>query len=144
MDFCQLIETVSEVSPDDTFPAILGLMSERHAKVAAVIQDGKVLGIITGAGIARHITELLERDTSVLRARDMMTAPVERMPASTPLIDAVHTMRSRRIPYLALIDERGDFVGIVTLPRMLCEAMDELDLKVNDLERELMADGPGG
>jgi CBS domain-containing protein len=143
MDLSELIETVSEVAPDDTFAAVLGVMSERQAKVAAVIQDRKVLGIIAEPDIARY-RAILGPETSALRARDVMTAPVERALVSTSVMDAASGMRWRRTQYLALVDEGGDFVGMVTLRGVLFEVMDELDLKVDDLERELMADGPGG
>ncbi len=143
MDLTQLTETISEVSPDDTFTAVEELMSERQAKISVVIQEGKVLGIIVAAEIARY-RAMPELDTSVLRASEVMAAPVETTLASTPVIDAAREMRSRRIPYLALVDEGGAFEGLVTLRRVLFEVVDELDLKVDALERELMADGPGG
>jgi CBS domain-containing protein len=143
MDLPQLTETVAEVTPDEPFDSVQRLMSARQAKVAAVIQDRKILGIITESDIARR-RATPQADLSSLRARDVMTAPVEQMPASSAVMDAAHAMRPRRLQYLALVDDAGQFVGLVTLRRVLFEVMDELDLKVDNLERELMADGPGG
>jgi predicted transcriptional regulator len=143
MDLPQLIETISQVSPNDTFAAVSGLMFERKTKIAAVIQDRKVLGFVAESEITRR-GAVPGLETSALRASDVMITSVEEMLASTPVIDAARAMRSRRIQYLALVDDGGDFVGIVTLRRVLFEVMDELDLKVDNLERELMADGPGG
>lgn len=143
MDLRELSETAPEVAADDTLAAVLGLMSEQKANLAAVLEGRKFLGMIGEPDIARH-GAIPELDVSPLRARDVMTATVETMLASTPVIDAARVMRERRLQYLALMDEQGDFVGMVTLRRVLFEVMDELDLKVDNLERELMADGPGG
>lgn len=143
MDLPQLTETISEVSPDDTFAVVEQRMSERQAKITVVIHNGTALGIIAARDIARH-KAIPGRDMSVLLAREVMSAPVETMLASTPVIDAAHDMRSRRIQYLALVNDTGAFEGLVTLRRVLFDVMDELDLKVDNLERELMADGPGG
>jgi CBS domain-containing protein len=143
MQLHNLIELVPEVSPDDTFADVLALVSAGQAKVAAVVQDRKILGIIAQSDIARR-SAMPNGDTSMLHARDLMTAPVETMLASVPVIDAARAMRPRRIQYLALVDDSAHFLGIATLRRVLFEVMDELDLKVDNLERELMADGPGG
>ena len=143
MDLSQLTETISEVSPDATFAVVEQLMSDRQARITVVIQDGTALGIIAAPEIARH-KAIPEEEASAMRARDGMTALAETMLSSTPVKDAAREMRSRRVLYLALVDDDGAFEGLVTLRRVLFDVVDELDLKVDNLERELMADGPGG
>jgi CBS domain-containing protein len=143
MDLPQLIETVAEVSPEAPFDSVLRTMLDRKVKLAAVIENRKILGVVAETDIVRRKASP-QGELSGLRARDVMTTPVEQMLASSLVLDAAHAMRPRRLQFLALVDERGDFVGLVTLRRVLFEVMDELDLKVDNLERELMADGPGG
>jgi CBS domain-containing protein len=143
MDLIQLVETVSEVSPNAPFATVSGLTSEGKLKFAAVVHNRKILGFISASEIARR-GAVPGLDTATLRATDVMNDVVEKMLASTPVIDAAREMRSRRIQYLALVGDDGNFLGVVTLRRVLFEVMDELDLKVDNLERELMADGPGG
>jgi arabinose-5-phosphate isomerase len=143
MELPELIEPVPEVTPDETFVAVLAKMSGRADGVAAVIENRKIVGLIADHEVARH-SATAEADMSALLAHDVMTTTVERMPAATPIIDAARAMRAQQIQYLALVDDRGEFVGIVSLRRVLSCVVDELDLKVDNLERELMADGPGG
>jgi CBS domain-containing protein len=108
-----------------------------------VIEGRRIVGIITAQDIARNAADS-GRDPRAGLARDAMTVKVETMAASSPVVDAAQAMRARKIQFLALIDDAGDFVGMVSLRRVLFEVMDELGLKVDNLERELMADGPGG
>jgi CBS domain-containing protein len=143
MDLRELIEPFPEISPDESFAAVLAVMAAQRSAAVAVVVDRKVQGLITDRDVARH-SAIPEVDTSEVRARDVMASPVEKLPATTAVIDAARVMRAQRIPYLAVTDAQGDYLGCVTLRAVLSEVMDELDLKVDNLERELMADGPGG
>jgi CBS domain-containing protein len=101
------------------------------------------VGIVTEQNLERRAAELGAAAATSL-VRDTMRGPVETVPASTSVLDAANIMRAGRIRSLGLVDEQGSYVGLVTMRRVLYEVMDELDLKVDNLERELMADGPGG
>ena len=143
MELSQLIDVVPEVAPMDNIEKVRSVMAQAAAKVVAVVSDGHLLGVITEPALTRH-ESLPELTTFDLLARDMMNAPIQKIPIATPVIEAARTMRSQRMRYAALVDDKGSFAGLVTLRRVLFEVMDELDLKVDNLERELMADGPGG
>jgi CBS domain-containing protein len=143
MELAELMEAAPEVSEMDTLDAVLKRMTDNKSKAAAVIEGRRIVGIITAQDIARNAADS-GRDPRAGLARDAMTVKVETMAASSPVVDAAQAMRARKIQFLALIDDAGDFVGMVSLRRVLFEVMDELGLKVDNLERELMADGPGG
>lgn len=138
-----MMEAAPEVSPNDTIESVLKRMTNDKAKAAAVLEGRKIVGIITEPDIARKAA-IPELSARARVARDVMTVTVEKMAVVSPVMDAAQAMRARKIPFLALVDDAGDFVGLVSLRRVLFEVMDELGLKVDNLERELMADGPGG
>ncbi len=141
-----LIENIPQVAPDESLAKISVLMAQHQASVAVVLQDRKILGVLAESmiAIARQKNGDDGADHPAPVARDVMSTSVEGMPVSTSVTDAAREMRSRRLPYVALIDDEGQFVGLVTLRRVLFDVMDELGMKVDNLERELMADGPGG
>ena len=141
MDLPELVAPLPSVSPEETLPAVGRLMHERQMRAATVMCDGKLLGLITEASLAEVAVSDGARTPC---AQDVMIADIEHVPVSMPVLAAAKLMRTRRLAYLALVDDQDEFVGIVTLRRVLFEVMDELGLKVDNLERELMADGPGG
>jgi CBS domain-containing protein len=142
MELIELVEKVPEVSPDDTLESVRSVMREAKANFTVVVRGRTILGLITEADLARP--DLAPAAGGAHHAHEAMTTLVETMPSSTSVIDAVEAMRTRKFQVLGLIDDAGDFVGLVSLRRAMFEVMDELGMKVDNLERELMADGPGG
>jgi len=141
MELPELVAPLPSVPPGEDLPAVSRLMHERQMKAATVIHEGKFLGLITEASLAQVPGS---GSAQIPCAQDVMITDIERVPVSMPVLAAAQLMRTRRLAYLALLDDEDQFVGIVTLRRVLFEVMDELGLKVDNLERELMADGPGG
>ena len=142
-DVMEFLDAALEVSPVSTIQDTVREMSERQIGVASVIQSGRIVGIVTERDLVRRAAPLGSQGNAML-VRDAMTHPVETTPASTAAVDAVNLMREKRIRHLAVVDAQGTYVGMVSLRRLAFEVMDELELKVDDLTRELMADGPGG
>ncbi len=143
MNLLDLREPALEIPPTATVQATARAMSDLQAGVAVVLDEGRIVGIVTERDLVRRAVPLGAEGAAVL-AGDVMTSPVESVPASFTVLQAAHLMRERKIRHLALVDADGKYLGMVALRRVLFEVLDELDLKVDDLERELMADGPGG
>ena len=53
-------------------------------------------------------------------------------------------MRTHHIRHLVIVDGDGVFRGVVALRYLLYDMLDNLERKVDDLQGEIMADGPGG
>jgi len=138
-----LLEPAVEVAPTATVQATARRMSKQKVGVAAVVEGGRIVGIVTERDLVRRATAL-GPEGARLRARDAMTRPVESVAPSATVLEAAQLMRQKRIRHLAIVDDRGRYLGTVALRRLLFQVMDELDLKVDNLERELMIDGPGG
>jgi CBS domain-containing protein len=142
-DVMEFLDAALEVSPEATVHDTVRDMSERQIGVAAVIQNCRIIGIVTERDLVRRAAPLGPEGNALL-VREAMTQPVECVPAPTPAVDAVNRMREKRIRHLGIVDGNGCYLGMVSLRRLAFEVMDELELKVDNLTRELMADGPGG
>lgn len=140
MDLIELAEPVLEVPVDAKVGETARKMAERKVDVAVILDRGRVQGIFTEKDVAKQPPG---EARGALRVGELMTV-VESTDVTTPVLDAARVMRGQKLRHLALVDSEGTFVALVGLRRVLLEVMDELDLKLDNLERELMADGPGG
>jgi CBS domain containing-hemolysin-like protein len=53
-------------------------------------------------------------------------------------------MQDYEVRHLVVLDQDGDFLGVVGISEILFELTGKLEVKVDDLETYIMADGPGG
>jgi CBS domain-containing protein len=139
----ELSRPALEVAPDRSVLDAVRLMAERRVGAATVTRDGQPIGIFTERDLLRRVV-LEGRDSSRTAVSEVMTSPVDTVPAHTTIEEAVTIMRSRHHRHLAVIDDRGRLSGIVSLRYLLYHLMDQADRKVDSLEAQLMADAPGG
>ncbi len=110
---------------------VANLLAERNISgVPVVDREDRVVGIVTQAdilsmiGVGREHTlkdllkymlgePLPERRMGDI-AGDIMTAPVASIPPGATVADAVRSMGDRKIRRLAVVDDAGKLVGIVT------------------------------
>jgi CBS domain-containing protein len=85
-----------------------------------------------------------KRDPSQVGISEVMTHPVQTVPDSTTVAAAAAMMRRGQFRHLAIVDKKGELLGMVALRYLLYDLLNELALKVDNLEGYLMADGPGG
>ncbi|TQN32181.1 CBS domain containing-hemolysin-like protein [Haloactinospora alba] len=105
----ELAHEPSGVSADDDVRAIQDT-ARRTGHLRLVVRDGDVpVGYV-------HVRDTLTREPET-RARDMMR-PMLTLAADTPYHAAVNTMRGQRA-HLALVEEDGQLVGIITLSNLV-------------------------
>jgi CBS domain-containing protein len=119
------------------------LMTERHVGSVAVVEGPKIVGVFTERDLMRRVVAV-GKDPTRTKLGDVMSAPVRTVGDATTVAQATAIMREHHIRHLAILDERGDYRGMVALRYLLYTLMDELEDKVGDLYGYLMADAPGG
>ena len=143
MGLMRLVQETPEVSPDVSVLDAVRVMTEAQVGAIAVTSGRKVLGIFTERDLMKRVVHP-ERDPRVTRIAEVMTSPVETVPNSTSVAEAAAIMRDRHIRHLAVVDPHGDMIGLVAQRYLLYDLMNDLELKVDNLEGFIMADGPGG
>jgi CBS domain-containing protein len=119
-------------------PGTLGLVARDEKRNDPMIaRPGGMPLLEQRRGDLRH--GLLE-----IPVRKVMTSPVQSVTDSTPVEHAINLMWEQNIRHLAIIDGNDHYLGMVALRYLLHDLVGGLELKVDDLERSLMADGPGG
>jgi len=130
------------VAPDITVHAAAHAMTERNVGAAAVIEDDRLVGIITERDLLRKVLANAG-DPSGLRVADVMSSPAISVALNTSVADAATIMRRNHIRHLTVVDD-GKVVGILALRYVLYDMLDDLERNVGDLLGYIMADGAGG
>ncbi len=108
------------VSPDAPVKKVIFEISEKRLGVTAVIEDDKVIGIITDGDIRRMLNNT---DTIAgLTARDIMTKSPKMIKSSDMAMDALNIMEDFSITQLVVSDQE-EYKGIIHLHDILKEGI---------------------
>jgi arabinose-5-phosphate isomerase len=108
------------VSPDAAIKKVIFEISEKRLGVTAVVDQGKVIGIITDGDIRRMLNE---RDSFIdLTARDIMTQNPKLISTSARVLDAFNLMEDFKITQLVVVDQ-DQYKGILHLHDILKEGI---------------------
>ncbi|BAA29380.1 IMP dehydrogenase [Pyrococcus horikoshii] len=101
-----IVEDVITIAPDETVDFALFLMEKHGIDGLPVVEDEKVVGIITKKDIAAREGKLV---------KELMTKEVITVPESIEVEEALKIMIENRIDRLPVVDERGKLVGLITM-----------------------------
>jgi IMP dehydrogenase len=98
------------MSPDATVKEAAEQM--RETNVNGLFVPGASAGIVTTTDVVHAVAE--DADLSELRVKEVMTSPVERVQTTTELNEAAAMMTNFGIKHLPVMDDHGDYVGMVS------------------------------
>lgn len=108
------------VSPDSSIKNVIFEISEKRLGVAAVLENEKIIGIITDGDIRRMLNN---NDTfSHLTAKDIMTKNPKTIQSSDRVVDAFNIMEDYKITQL-VVENEGSYTGILHLHDILKEGI---------------------
>jgi arabinose-5-phosphate isomerase len=108
------------VSPDTPIKKVIFEISEKRLGVTAVVDQNKVIGIITDGDIRRMLNN---RDSIAgVIAKDIMTKNPKTITSESMVIDAFNLMEDFSITQLVVVDE-GEFKGILHIHDILKEGI---------------------
>ena len=137
------ITGVIGTAPDDTVEAALGVMAERDIGALVVLENGKLIGLVSERDYARKV-ELQGRTARSTLVRDIMTRDL--IPAKPA--DTVETcrrlMNEHQIRHLPVCDG-AKVIGVVSIRDVLDQIIlhDERHIKVIEEERMQMTTSTG-
>lgn len=108
------------VSPETNIKTVIFEISEKRLGVCAVVENNKIIGIITDGDIRR----MLSKNDSIkdIVAKDIMTINPKMMKPTDMVIDALNIMEDFSITQL-IISENGEYKGIIHLHDILKEGI---------------------
>jgi len=109
-----------EVTPDTPVKKAIFEISEKRLGVTAVVENNKVVGIITDGDIRRMLND---RDTfAELTAKDIMTKNPKTIQSASMVVDAFNIMEDFSITQLIVVDN-GEYKGVLHLHDILKEGI---------------------
>ncbi|MFV8378298.1 KpsF/GutQ family sugar-phosphate isomerase [Flavobacterium sp. LB3R33] len=108
------------VSPDASIKKVIFEISEKRLGVTAVVDQDKVIGIITDGDIRRMLND---RDSFAdLTAKDIMTQNPKLIPSTAMVVDALNILEDFSITQLVVVDN-GEYKGVLHLHDILKEGI---------------------
>ncbi|MFG6687659.1 SIS domain-containing protein [Mariniflexile sp. HNIBRBA6329] len=109
-----------KVSASTSLKNVIIEITEKMLGVTAVVENDKIIGIITDGDLRRMLTKV--DDFSSLTAKDIMGANPKRINANAMAIDALDMMEAFGISQL-LVEENGNYAGVVHLHDLIKEGI---------------------
>ncbi|MFY8180965.1 MAG: KpsF/GutQ family sugar-phosphate isomerase [Flavobacterium sp.] len=108
------------VSPDSSIKNVIVEISEKRLGVAAVIENDKVVGIITDGDIRRMLNKT--ETITGLTAKDIMTVNPKTIKPSDMVVDALNILEDFSITQLVVVDN-DEYKGVIHLHDILKEGI---------------------
>jgi CBS domain-containing protein len=110
------------IGPATTVPEAIALMRERHIRHLPVVEDGRLVGMISRGDLREaSITASVNADSyelhfmlSRLTAGKLMSRKVFNVTPEAFLVHAAELMTENKIAGLPVVDENASVIGIVT------------------------------
>ena len=112
---------VPRVHPDDDIRKTIIEISSKRLGAAAVIENDKLLGIVTDGDLRR----MLQKNDSIehLKAKDIMSQHPKTINEDELAVNALQIMRANNITQLLVFDNNNMYKGVVHLHDLLKEGI---------------------
>lgn len=132
------------LSPSSSALEACQKMKDNNVGAVAVVGDDNIpVGVFTERD-AVHKLLVGKRDPESTTLADVMTSPCMTISADRTINDALLLMISRTIHHLALVDESGKLIGMVSYRTLMKEHVENLNAQVDHLSAYMGSDGIGG
>ena len=112
---------IPKVEENDTITTVIVEISEKRLGVTAVLNDTKIVGIITDGDIRR----MLNKSTNInnLTAKDIMGLNPKTIHENAMAIEALDALESNSITQILVINDANNYVGVVHLHDLIKEGI---------------------
>jgi tRNA nucleotidyltransferase (CCA-adding enzyme) len=131
-----MTQDVISVEADEPLAVAQLLWSRYHLQHLPVMDGGRPVGVLSRA---EALAALKRADENEIVVRDLMVMQSEQVRPGTPLRHAATLMLKHQIRSLAVMDEGGQLVGVLTdedLLRFALELVTDLDRMADGLRRD--------
>jgi len=109
------------VTIDTNIKDIIIEITEKMLGVTAVVNNNKIIGIITDGDLRRMLSE--SDDFSKLTAKDIMSPNPKRIDNNAMAVDAMEVMETHGISQLLVEDNDGNYAGVVHVHDLIKEGI---------------------
>jgi len=123
-------------TPDTSVFQALHLMAEKNVGALVVLDEGKMLGILTERDYARKVI-LQEKSSLDTPVREIMTSRVHCIPPTRTVEESMALMTEKRVRHLPVLDD-GELIGIVSIGDVVKKVIDNQEFTIQQLDNYIM------
>ena len=131
-------QTVHTITPSTSVFDAVKLMAEKNIGALLVLEDVKMVGIITERDYARKIV-LMGRSSKETPVRDTMTSPVMYVRPDQTNEECMALMTDNRVRHLPVMDN-GKLIGLISIGDLVKDIIAEQKFTIQQLEHYIMGD----
>lgn len=109
------------VNSNQTLKEVIVEISSKRLGVAAVVDNNKLIGIVTDGDLRRMLEKDL--DINTLTVKDIMSTSPKTIKQNSLAIEALHYMEDKSISQLLVVDENNAYLGVIHLHDLLREGI---------------------
>ena len=122
------------VGPGDSVMAALRIMAEKDIGLVVVMEQGKMIGVLSERDCARRVASTAQSLDAVTVA-DVMVRNVVSVDSARTFADCLKLMHQHGVRHLPVVDG-GSVVAVVSIRDLLSEAVAHHQRIIAELERE--------
>ena len=131
-------QTVETVAPSTSVFDAVKLMAEKNIGALLVLEEQKIVGIVTERDYARKIV-LMGRSSKETPVRDIMSSPVMYVRPDQTNEECMALMTENRLRHLPVVDQ-GKLIGLVSIGDLVKEIISEQKFIIEQLEHYITGD----
>jgi len=126
---------VWSIQPDDSVFSAIKIMDEKGIGALAVVEEGKLVGIVSERDCARRLI-LKKMSAEETLIKDIMTRDVLYTHPAQTVNECMAIMTQRRIRHLPVLDN-NQLLGMISLGDLAKEVIAEQQFKIDNLEHTI-------
>ena len=134
---------VCTIAPSDLVIDVLRLMAAKSIGALLVMDDGRIVGIITERDYARKIA-LMGRSSATTLVRDVMTRNVLCVRPQQTSEECMAIMTENRLRHLPVVDEGGKLLGMVSIGDLVKNIISAQQFLIDQLTHYIHGTSPVG
>jgi CBS domain-containing protein len=123
---------VFSVSPTNTVLEALGVMAEHDIGAVLVMDEGKLVGVLTERDYARKVV-LAGRSSKDSRVKDVMTVHIVCVAPERSVDECMALMTNKRLRHLPVVDHKR-VIGIVSIGDLVKATIDDQQFTITQLQ----------
>ena len=131
-------QTIHTITPSTSVFDAVRRMAEKNIGALLVMEDVKIVGIITERDYARKII-LMGRSSKETPVRDIMTSPVMYVRPDHTNEECMALMTDNRVRHLPVMDN-GKLIGLISIGDLVKDIIAEQKFTIQQLEHYIMGD----
>ncbi len=126
-------QTVETVMPSTSVFDAIKLMAEKNIGALLVMENAKIVGMVTERDYARKII-LMGRSSKETLVRDIMTSPVMYVRPDQTNEECMALMTDSRVRHLPVVD-KGELIGLISIGDLVKDIIFEQKFIIEQLEQ---------